>query len=192
MSSFQLLPAGRWLCFAVSMLMGGASVQAEVTRATDGGFTLAHSVNVSMPPPAAWSALSDVGRWWDPEHTYSGDGRNLTLQPFVGGCFCERWGMYNGVQHMSVINARPPKSLRLSGALGPLQELAVTGILTWDIEPAGGGSKISMTYTVGGFSVQSLSALAPLVDSVMVLQMQRLGRFISTGTPESGKSDVKR
>ncbi len=194
--SFRVLSTGRRIrVIGAAMTMWtvafAQSVQAELVSATDLGFTVTSSVNVPMPPPAAWSALSDVGRWWDPEHTYSGDARNLSLQPFVGGCFCERWGMYNGVEHMSVINARPPKSLRLSGALGPLQELAVAGVLTWDIESAGGGSKISVTYTVGGYSSQSLTALAPLVDSVLTLQMQRLGRFISTGNPDDPKSDAK-
>jgi uncharacterized protein YndB with AHSA1/START domain len=172
-----------------SLLLSTAS--AEVTRSSDAGFTITHSVNVPMPPPAAWSALADIGRWWDPEHTYSGDSRNLSLQPYVGGCFCERWGMYNGVQHMTVVSARPPKSLRLSGGLGPLQELAVNGVLTWTIDAAGGGSKIGLTYTVGGYSEQSLSAMAPLVDSVLVIQMQRLGRFISTGNPEDLKTGAK-
>ena len=168
------------------------AAQAEVVKSTDLGFTVSHSVNVPMPPPAAWSALSDVGRWWDPEHTFSGDARNLTLQPYVGGCLCERWGMYNGVEHLAVINARPPKTLRLRGGLGPLQDLAVTGVMTWTIEAAGGGSRISLVYTVGGYSDQPLPALAPLVDSVLGVQIQRLGRFVSTGNADDAKGDSKK
>jgi hypothetical protein len=163
-----------------------------VVRSSDVGFTVTQSVNVTMPPPAAWSALSDIGRWWDPEHSYSGDARNLTLDPFVGGCFCEKLGMYAGAQHMRVIYAQPPKLLRLSGALGPLQEFAVTGSMTWAIEVAGGGSRIVMTYTAGGYADRPLSQWAPLVDSVLATQVQRLGRFISTGNPADGKADNKR
>lgn len=177
--------------FIVLLALSAGHASAEVVRASDAGFTVSHSVTVPMPPPAAWSALADVGRWWDPEHTYSGDSRNLSLQPYVGGCFCERWGMYNGVEHLSVIHARPPKALRLRGGLGPLQDLAVNAVLTWTIDAAGGGSKIGMTYTVGGYSEQSLAAMAPLVDSVLVIQMQRLGRFISTGSPDDPKAPAK-
>ena len=167
--------------------------QAEVTRSSESGFTIAHSVNVPMPPPAAWSALSDIGRWWDPEHTYSGDPiRNMTLEPFVGGCFCEKLGMYAGIEHMRVIFAQPPKTMRMSGALGPLQEFAVVGSLTWTIEVAGGGSRIPVTYTASGYADRPLSEWAPLVDSVLVTQAQRLGRYVATGNPAEAKSDGKR
>jgi len=177
--------------FALFALIGCAAVQADVVRSSEVGFTVSQSVNVPMPPPAAWSALSEVGRWWDPVHTYSGDARNMTLEPFVGGCFCEKLGMYAGVLHMTVIFAQPPKTLRLSGALGPLQQFAVNGSMTWTIEAAGGGSKISMSYTASGYADRPLSEWAPLVDSVLVTQMQRLGRFISTGNPADLKADVK-
>jgi hypothetical protein len=113
----------------------------------------------------------------------------MTLDPFVGGCFCEKLGMYASVQHMRVIHAQPPKLLRLSGALGPLQEFAVTGTLTWTIEVAGGGSRISMNYTVGGYADRPLSEWAPLVDSVLATQVQRLGRFITTGNSAEAKGD---
>jgi Polyketide cyclase / dehydrase and lipid transport len=175
-------------CLAI---VGATAAQADVVRSSESGFTITHSVNVTMPPPAAWSALSDVGRWWDPEHTFSGDARNMTLDPFVGGCFCEKLGMYAGVQHMRVVFAKPPTMLRLSGGLGPLQQFAVNGTMTWTIEVAGGGSKVTMSYTAGGFADRPLSEWAPPVDSVMATQVQRLGRFISTGNPADIKSETK-
>ncbi len=177
------------LCVGASALC--SPVFAEVVRSSDVGFTVTHSVNVPMPPPAAWSALADVGRWWDPEHTFSGDARNMTLDPFVGGCLCEKLGMYAGAQHMIVIYAQPPKTLRLRGALGRLQEFAITGSLTWTIEVSGGGSKITMTYTAGGYADRPLTEWALLVDGDLVTQMQRLGRFIATGNPADTKADSK-
>jgi len=172
-------------------MVGCASARAEVVRSSDVGFVVTQSVNVTMSPPAAWSALTDIGRWWDPVHSYSGDAHNMTLEPFVGGCFCEKLGMYAGVQHMRVIYAQPPKMLRLSGALGPLQEFAVTGSMTWTVEVAGGGSRITVSYIVGGYADRPLSEWAPLVDSVLATQVQRLGKFISTGNPTEGKTDPK-
>ena len=60
-----------------------------------------------------------------------------------------------------VIYAQPAKTLRLNGALGPLQEFGVTGSMTWQIEPAGGGSRITLTYNVGGFADRPLADWAP-------------------------------
>lgn len=177
-----------FVSMAASMSTGA---HADVQRSSESGFTVTHSVNVPMPPPAAWSALTDVGRWWDSAHSYSGDARNMTLEPFVGGCFCEKLGMYAGAQHMRVIFAQPPKMLRLNGGLGPLQEFAVTGSMTWTIEAAGGGSKINLSYTAGGYADRPLSEWAPLVDSVLKTQVQRLGRFITAGDPNDPKPDAK-
>jgi len=184
----------QWLVRMLTCLMmaSTAVAQAEVVRSAETGFTVNQTVNVTMPPTAAWSALSDIGRWWDPEQSYSGDARNMTLEPYVGGCFCEKMGMYAGVQHMRVIAAQPGKMLRLTGALGPLQEFAITGNLTWTIEVAGGGSRINMVYTASGYADRPLSQWAPIVDSVLASLMQRLGRFISTGNPGETKNDNKR
>jgi len=174
----------------VATLLYAMGAHGEVVRSSESGFTVTHTVSVPMPPPAAWSALSDMGRWWDSEHTFSGDApRNMTLDPFVGGCLCEKLGMYAGIEHMRVIYAQPPKTLRLVGALGPLQEFAVTGSMTWAIEAAGGGSKITMTYTAGGYTDRPMADWAPLVDSVLVTQVTRLGRFISTGNPSEAKRE---
>ena len=183
------LPA-RQVITLLAIFISGAAARAEVVRSSESGFMISQSINVPMPPPAAWSALSEVGRWWDPEHTYSGDSHNLNLEPFVGGCFCEKLGMYAGVQHMTVIYAQPPKTLRLAGALGPLQEFAITGSMTWSIEVAGGGSKITLNYTASGYADRPLSEWAPLVDSVLTTQLHRLGRFIATGNPVD-KNEVK-
>jgi hypothetical protein len=162
-----------------------SSAQADVVRSSEFGFTVSHAIAAPMPPPTAWSALSDVGRWWDSEHTYSGDARNLSLEPVVGGCFCERLGMYAGIEHMRVIYARPSKTLRLSGAMGPLQEFAVTGTLTFNIEPAAGGSKLSMTYTASGYADRPMAEWATIVNDVLTLQLQRLGRLLTSGSPDA-------
>lgn len=163
--------------------------QAEIVSATPNGFSIKHVVEApGVAPATAWAALSDVGKWWDPEHTYSGDSRNLSLDPLPGGCFCERLGMYAGVQHLQVVFAQPPKTLRMVGALGPMQEFGVSGSLTWTLEAAGGGSRLTMTYNVGGAADRPLSDWAPIVDETLGTQVRRLGRFLSTGNPaaESG------
>ena len=131
--------------------------------------------------------LSDIGKWWDPEHTYSGDARNLSLDPVLRGCFCEKLSLYAGIEHAHVVYAQPAKTLRLIGSLGPLQEFGVTGSMTWQIEAAGGGSRITVTYNVGGFADRPLADWAPIVDEVVGGQVKRLGRFVATGNPAEAK-----
>jgi hypothetical protein len=163
--------------------------RAEIVSAGQGGFSLRHVADVPNVAPVVWASLADIGKWWDPEHTYSGDSRNLTLEPFVRGCFCEKLSLYAGIEHASVIYAQPAKTLRLTGALGPLQEFGVAGVMTWQIEPAGGGSRITLTYNVGGFADRPLADWAPVVDDVLGGQFRRLTRYIMHGNPEAPKTE---
>jgi hypothetical protein len=183
---------------AAAMTIGlllGSGAQAEILNAGPSGFNIRQVVDApNVAPPAVWAALSDVAKWWDPEHTYSGDARNLTLEPIVRGCFCERLSLYSGIEHMSVVYAQPAKTLRLLGALGPLQEFGVNGSLTLQIDPAGGGSRITLTYNVGGYADRPLADWAPIVDEVLGGQLQRLGRFVTGGSPDAkveAKPDVR-
>lgn len=172
------------LAAPVSWLLWAMPAQAEIVNAGPGGFNLRHVADMpNVTPPVVWAALADIGKWWDPEHTYSGDARNLTLEPFVRGCFCEKLSLYAGIEHGSVVYAQPAKTLRISGALGPLQEFGVTGSMTWQIEAAAGGSRITLTYSVGGFADRPLSDWAPIVDEVLGSQLQRLARYVTVGNP---------
>jgi hypothetical protein len=64
--------------------------------------------------------------------------RNLSLDRKPGGCFCERLPDGGGVQHMRVVYTSPDKLLRLSGAIGPLQEAALVGSMSWKLQQTGG------------------------------------------------------
>ena len=178
-------------CFAlvlVSCMVAAGPVHAEIVNAGPAGFNLRHVVDTpNVAPPVVWAALADIGKWWDPEHTYSGDARNLTLEPYVRGCFCEKLSLYAGIEHASVVYAQPAKLLRLSGAFGPLQEFGVAGTMTWQIEAAGGGSRITMTYSAGGFTDRPMADWAPLVDNVLGGQVQRLMRYVTSGNPAPPK-----
>ncbi len=169
-------------------LLGSAPARAEIVSAGPSGFSLRHTAEApNVAPPVIWAALSDISKWWDPEHTYSGDARNLSLEPVVRGCFCEKLGLYAGIEHGSVVYAQPAKTLRINGALGPLQEFGITGAMTWQIESGGGGSKITFTYNVGGFADRPLADWAPIVDEVLGGQLQRLTRYVTVGNPEPPK-----
>src|SRR5690606_22567317 len=156
--------------------------RAEIVSAGPNGFSISHVAEApDVAAPVVWAALADVAKWWDPEHTYSGDARNLSLEPQVRGCFCERLGLYAGIEHGSVVYAQPARTLRLIGALGPLQDFGVTGSMTWQIDTAGGGSRVTLTYNVGGYANPPLSEWATIVDEVLGEQLQRLVRFVTLG-----------
>ena len=103
-----------------------AQTFAEVTKSDDHGFVSAYEVEIAAPPERVYEALvAEVGVWWDPAHTYSGDAANMSFNEFPA--LWERLGEEGFVHHMAIDMVRPPRTLRLRGGLGPLQNLAVTG-----------------------------------------------------------------
>jgi hypothetical protein len=73
--------------------------------------------------------------------------------------------------------------LRMNGGLGPLQSVAVIGAMTWDFVATDSGSTVSLTYTVGGYTKNGLVDLATPVDNVLRGQLDRLRRYLDTGSP---------
>ncbi|MDX1644046.1 MAG: ATPase [Thermoanaerobaculia bacterium] len=160
-----------------------ATATAEVVDAAAGGFTVRTVLDVGAPPDEVYSALTEnVGSWWDPAHTYSGDAARLSIDARPGGCFCERLDA-GGVQHMEVVFASHGVRLRLEGGLGPLQAEAVTGHLSWDLEATESGARLTLTYKVVGYAPGGLEAWAAPVDSVLSQAATRLVRFVETGKP---------
>ncbi len=157
---------------------GGA--RATVVDSTAAGFRVRHERVLAAAPDSVWRALVHVERWWSPDHTYSGDARNLSLDPVPGGCFCERLPG-GGVAHLTVAYASPPKDLRLLGALGPLQAGAVSGSMTWSLAPDPKGTRLRVDYTFGGFMPGGLEQLVGPVDRVLGEQVARLGRLVDRG-----------
>jgi hypothetical protein len=72
--------------------------------------------------------------------------------------------------------------LRMTGALGPLQPLGVSGTMSLKLTRAGGGTTVELSYSVGGFSEAGFNQLAPAVSSVLTAQMNRLKTYAETGT----------
>jgi pimeloyl-ACP methyl ester carboxylesterase len=150
---------------------------AAVSGVSPSGFLVTHKADTNVPPTALFAAIVQPARWWSPDHTYSKDAANLKLPPLAGACFCESWGDRNAVEHARVIGVMPGKWLRLQGALGPLQEMAVTGVLDFRIAPRGSGSTLTVTYRVRGSPDAALDKIAPGVDKVLGEQVQRLAAF---------------
>jgi hypothetical protein len=149
---------------------------AEVTATSQQGFASRNTVIASLSPPALWRRLLAMESWWDPAHTYSGDARNLLLQVRPGGCFFERLPQ-GFVEHLRVVYLDRAKTLRLVGALGPLQEFGVTGSLTFTLRGVPEGTEITASYAVGGASPGDFADIARAVDQVLSLQLRRLAQL---------------
>lgn len=171
-----MLLAGLWLTPGLS--------QAEVIAATANGFEVKEVAVIKAPADQVYASLLQIGRWWNPDHSWSGDAANLSIDARPGGCFCEKLANGGGVQHMTVTFVMPGKLLRLSGALGPLQLEALSGSMSWSLKPVEKASELTLTYKVGGYATRPLPAWAPDVDSVLQQQLGRLQKLVETGKPD--------
>jgi uncharacterized protein YndB with AHSA1/START domain len=177
----------RLIAALIALVCIAAPARAEVASATPSAFLIQAEAEVAASPAEAWRRLVRVERWWNGDHTYSGDPRRLSLDPRAGGCWCERWGDGQSIEHMRVVlvmEHEGVRTLRAVGGLGPLQEMAVNGVLTFTVAPHASGAKITMTYRVSGDAASGLDQLAPLVDGVLLEQFGRLSRYSATGSPE--------
>lgn len=156
---------------------------AEVTEVLDGGFTSHHEATVAVPAERAWEAMTgEIHRWWDGDHSWSADAGNLYLNAEPGGCFCENLPGGGWVEHLRIIYLDPPREIRLDGALGPLMDMGVRGVMTWAIETnESGGSTIRFTYKVHGHLKDGFSGIAPAVDGVVGQQLTRLVELLASG-----------
>ncbi|HUP29847.1 MAG TPA: hypothetical protein VM122_06715 [Usitatibacter sp.] len=151
-------------------------VRAETSAVSASSFLSTHRVEVAAAPRAVFEAIGRIGEWWSSEHVYSGNAANLSLELRAGACLCERWDA-NSVEHGRVIYAQRDRTLRIETALGPLQEMAVTGILQFAVAPAdGGATTLTVTYRVRGPDA-GLDKVAAVVDRVLGEQARRLGAY---------------
>ncbi|HKY81885.1 MAG TPA: SRPBCC family protein [Sphingobium sp.] len=157
-----------------------APAPSAVTSSSDIGFAVEESVEIAADAATVYRLLGEPGSWWSKDHSYSGNAANLSLELKAGGCFCELLPGVNGsagsVEHARVLYAAPGKQLRLSGALGPLQAEAVTGTLTFQISPGARGTRVTLSYVVGGYVRAGAARIAPIVDKVLAEQLEGLRR----------------
>lgn len=153
---------------------------AEVVARGPGGFLLVHELRLPATPDRAYRAITEeIGSWWSAEHTYSGDAASLSLDARAGGCFCEQLANGGSVEHMRVVFAAPGRRLRLSGGLGPLQRMGMSGSMEFVLDGAGDAASLLLfQYTVSGFTPDGRPDMAEPVDAMLREQLGRLAGYL--------------
>lgn len=170
---------------AVPLVAIAASAWGAVVESSPSSFLIRHEVTVNGPPEKAYATFVDIAAWWNPSHTYSGSAANLTLEARPGGCFCEKLPNGGGVEHMRVVMARPAQTLRMAGGLGPLQASALAGSMTWTFAAVPEGTRVQLTYGVGGYMQGGVDKMAGPVDGVLAEQIGRFKLLVDTGKPSA-------
>ena len=116
---------------AAAILLGPGWAFAEVADSSTDGFTVKTTVTIQASPDEVYRRLvHNVGDWWSPQHTFFGRRpQPPTIDEKPMGCFCETLPGQGAVRHMEVLRFVQAKTLVLSGAMGPLQSLAVAGTM---------------------------------------------------------------
>ena len=164
-----------WLVF-VLLGISMSPCYAEVVGAAADGFQLELNRETDLDSTGTFELLvTGFGKWWDADHSYSGKSENLSMD-IERQCMYERLPNRGFVRHMEIVFYQPGEMLRLTGGLGPLQEMGVKGTLVFKVTSSGAshGTRIQLQYTVVGFSQQQLDKLAPVVDQVLSGQLDRL------------------
>jgi uncharacterized protein YndB with AHSA1/START domain len=169
--------------FALALLALPVAVHAETSGVSATGFTVIFTREVNAPPEKLWAAITQVGSWWNSEHTWSGKASNMSIDLRAGGCWCENWDG-GSVLHGTVVMVQPGRVLRLYSNLGPLQDRATSGVLTFAQTAAKDKTALKVTYKIAGPADAGLVELAPAVDRVLGEQVKRLVSFVETGKAE--------
>ena len=166
------------IIFALLVLGAFADIAtAEVIDADQHGFTLVNEVIVEASRAEAWiAAVDNVDKWWNADHTISGDSALLSIDARPLGCFCESTS--GGVVHLIVTTVSQDINLRMTGGLGPLGLMGVNGNMTWEFFDVEGGTKIRFTYAVGGYSPDGLDSISEGVDYVIAEALALLKAYI--------------
>ena len=186
--SFKIksIAAGLTAYLVAFLLLTPTTAWADVTESSKTGFRLASAVDVELDSIEAYEVfVEDFSKWYDVGHSYTGKAENLTLD-FEKSCMFEKLPDGGFVRHMEIVFHQPGKMLRLTGGLGPLQEMGVAGALTFAFEQESGArkTKVRMTYVVSGADFLALEQLAAPVNAVLADQLRRFRQHCETSKAE--------
>ena len=188
------------------------SCLAKVNYADNSGFSITNTSESAAPIEAVYSHfIQQVDKWWPKDHTWWKG--TLSIDEQAGGCFCEVTQTASAA-HMQISYVEPNKKVVMTGGLGPLQEMGISGALTWEFstmeESASSNeetkrkfspkTKVTLTYHASGnihFSGQRASSedaanLVKVVDKVQAQQLNALPAFSDRQLNDMAKDNAKR
>ena len=170
------------------LLFAACFARGEIVESGAGGFTVKTTLNIKAPPDDVYRKfMHDIGEWWNPVHTFSGDAHNLRIEDHPGGCLCEKLPNNGFTRHLELITLMPGKRLVLSGAMGPLQTLSATGTMQFVFTPSEGGTKLDAIYAVAGYLEKGMNSWAIPVDMMLAEQVSRFKSYVETGHAAASK-----
>jgi len=162
-----------------------ASIQPSAAPALN-AIQIEQEVRIEAPPSRVFEALTqDVAAWWGAPYLYNQQATDIVLEPRVGGRMFEVWGQGKGKQEdegalWAVVTAiERNKQLTLSGPMG--MSGAVSGIITYSLEPAGkSATTLKLSHRAIGEVTEE--ARQNYTFGWTDLLATRLKQFIETGT----------
>ena len=149
------------------------SAVAEVVASSDTHYVLRHQAMSEFSAEEVWQRLVKPSTWWHPDHTYSGDANNLSLEATAGGLWREDWSD-GSVVHGRVMLVQTGKVLRMDAPFGPLQGVGAYVVWTITVTSEKDGSVVVFEETATGPEGAGLDKLAGAVDGVKSQAIQRL------------------
>ncbi|HTT09306.1 MAG TPA: hypothetical protein VMG60_00290 [Burkholderiaceae bacterium] len=157
--------------------------RAETSNVGPTGFVVTFQREVNAPPEKLWNAITQLPAWWSSTHTWSGKASSMSIDLRAAGCWCEAWDA-GSVMHGTVVLIQPGAMLRLYANLGPLQDKATAGVLTFAQGMSKGKTLLKVVYRISGPADTGLVELSAGVDKVLAEQVERLVAFAETGKAE--------
>ena len=165
------------------ILMFSNTLNADVVSVDQNGFALHIERTVSVDADMAYQQFVIPAEWWNSNHTYSGDAKNLKMDAKAAGCFCEYFDNKQ-VLHMLITYVDPGTEIRMVGGLGPLQMMGLSGGMSWKFEHIGNNqTKITQHYQVSGRIEGDSAALAKIVNEVQTQQLELLVKRLEAAKP---------
>lgn len=168
--------------FAMCLLAGLCTpLRGDVANSSESGFAVKITKVVNASSEESFDAIVNrFNRWWDSAHSVSGKAENLSID-LEKGCMLEVLPDGGFVRHLEIVRYIPGRQLRMSGGLGPLQEMAVSGALTINVTTNADSKEttIELIYNVTGYLPAGLDKLADPVNRVLTGQMDRLVKEIN-------------
>ncbi|MEJ6789337.1 hypothetical protein BrevBR_07270 [Brevundimonas sp. BR2-1] len=171
----------RPLLAAAVLVLSAAPATAEVVARTADSFTLRYAVGAEVAPEDIGPSLTDLPKWWDSAHTYSGSAANLSLDLTPGGCWCEKLADGTEFDHGRTVSVAPDGFV-FSAPFGPLRGKTTKAELTVTWPGANRGWTPTWTMVVEG---PGTGAMADGVDAVMGAGYQRWLHYLESAEAPS-------